>query len=191
MILNYTDNTLVHANDSSETGLLFSRESILDRSSPDLWPERIPGVTEFIAQNSPFNTPTTRNSVSSRPNSTARVLHPQNEEVNQFCGNVKALLSEWNRGLDTEDLNSMQGLSSLTPNALLEEVRKLEDRAYQLGLEESREMTRGKFLDVLSRNDNRIDINLDEVSHGSAAEENGGSGITDVTSNPCNRKDLR
>lgn len=85
----------------------------------------------------------------------------------------------------------MQGLSSLTPNALLEEVRKLEDRAYQLGLEESREMTRGKFLDVLSRNDNRIDINLDEVSHGNAAEENGGSGITDVTSNPCNRKDLR
>lgn len=35
-----------------EKALLYSDER-LDRTSPELWPEQIPGVTEFLAQNSP------------------------------------------------------------------------------------------------------------------------------------------
>lgn len=40
-------------------------------------------------------------------------------------------------------------LSKLTPSGLVAEVKKLYDTAYQLGCEESKEMTRGKYLKVL------------------------------------------
>jgi hypothetical protein len=107
-----------------------------------------------MAQNSPFNTHSSklRSPSATRPNNTnAKSNIPDEDE--EYFNSFNASVSEWNRGLDADDMNSMQGLSSLTSPALLEEVKKLEDRAYQLGLEESREMTRGKFLDVLSRNE--------------------------------------
>ena len=127
---------------SSEGDLLFSRET-LDRSSPDLWPERIPGVRDFVAANSPLR------SCSRPPKSSSRQRIPCEDEDTEDC----FLTKEWNRDLDSEDMNMLQGFGSLTTPVLLDKVRELQDLAYQLGLEESREMTRGKFLDVLSRND--------------------------------------
>jgi hypothetical protein len=41
----------------------------------------------------------------------------------------------------------------LTSSSLVEEVKKLQNIAYQLGLEESKEMTRGKLLHVLDDSD--------------------------------------
>ena len=38
---------------------------------------------------------------------------------------------------------------SLTSSSLVEEVKKLQNIAYQLGLDESKEMTRGKLLHVM------------------------------------------
>jgi hypothetical protein len=40
---------------------------------------------------------------------------------------------------------------ALTLSALIVEVRKLYEKAYQLGLEEAKEMTRGKYLNILNR----------------------------------------
>lgn len=60
-------------------------------------------------------------------------------------------VKEWNTEFDQEDMNMLQGFGSLTTSNLLEKVKELQDLAYQLGLEESREMTRGKFLEVLAR----------------------------------------
>lgn len=40
---------------------------------------------------------------------------------------------------------------SLTASGLIAEVKKLHDVAYQLGLEEAKEMTRGKYLNILTR----------------------------------------
>jgi len=40
---------------------------------------------------------------------------------------------------------------SLTGSGLIAEVKKLYDVAYQLGLEEAKEMTRGKCLKILTR----------------------------------------
>lgn len=41
--------------------------------------------------------------------------------------------------------------SNLTMPALIAEVKRLHDLAYQLGLEEAKEMTRGKYLNILSK----------------------------------------
>ncbi len=42
-------------------------------------------------------------------------------------------------------------LGSLPVSSLLEEVKRLQNIAYQLGLEERKEMTRGKYLNILKR----------------------------------------
>lgn len=85
----------------------------LDRASPDLWPEQIPGVHEFVAQNLPHTKP-----------------------------------FSWADGLSAEDVNLMHQLGGMSLSGLIVEVKKLHDLAYQLGLEESREMTRAKYLNI-------------------------------------------
>lgn len=96
----------------------------LDRSSPDLWPEQIPGVSQFIP-----NTPTTGQSSPSQA-------------------------SEWLQGLSKEDMELLMQLATLSVPHILNEVRKLQNLAYQLGQEETKEMTRGKYLNVLQRRQN-------------------------------------
>ena len=79
----------------------------------------VPGVTEFLANSSPP----------------------------LFDSNSTS--SEWLTDLDQDDINMLHGFGSLTASALLEKVKELQNLSYQLGLEEAREMTRGKFLNVL------------------------------------------
>ncbi|GFO49239.1 protein lin-52 homolog [Plakobranchus ocellatus] len=97
---------------------LMSFENI-DRASPDLWPERIPGVTEF--------------------------------EVEQKANEKGSGTKKWLADLEKDDINLLQEFGSLTLSQLMEKVRGLQNLAYQLGLEEAREMTRGKFLHILAR----------------------------------------
>ncbi|XP_072031399.1 protein lin-52 homolog [Amphiura filiformis] len=89
----------------------------LDRSSPDLWPEQIPGVSDFAAIKSPLT---------------------QNNSP------------PWEADLEKNDIDMLNELGSLTTANLMEKIKGLQNLAYQLGLEESREMTRGKFLNILS-----------------------------------------
>jgi len=89
----------------------------LDRASPDLWPDQIPGVSQFIPLETPNESPA--------PN----VLH----------------------GLTQDDLHTIQQLGNLPLYSLLEEVKRLQNIAYQLGLEETKEMTRGKYLNILRK----------------------------------------
>lgn len=42
-------------------------------------------------------------------------------------------------------------LGALSQAGLIAEIKKLYDQAYQLGLEEAREMTRGKFLNIFTQ----------------------------------------
>ncbi|XP_020281140.1 protein lin-52 homolog isoform X2 [Pseudomyrmex gracilis] len=88
----------------------------LDRASPDLWPEQIPGVHEFVAQNSPQMEP---------------------------CF--------WTANLSSEDISQLHQLGSLAMTGLISEVKRLHDLAYQLGLEEAKEMTRGKYLNIFKQ----------------------------------------
>ncbi|XP_035210403.1 protein lin-52 homolog isoform X2 [Stegodyphus dumicola] len=95
---------LMPVSDDSNMDLL--SEEKLDRSSPELWPEQIPGVSKFA-------------SLTLSPNDDKPVQQP-----------------EWLRDLDHEDISVLQGFGSLTAAALLEKVRDLQNLAYQLGLEE-------------------------------------------------------
>ncbi|XP_052765992.1 protein lin-52 homolog [Mya arenaria] len=90
----------------------------LDRASPDLWPEKIPGVSEFAA-----------------------------ERMLEHDGNPP----KWMADLENEDINLLQEFGSLTTSQLMEKVKGLQNLAYQLGLDEAREMTRGKYLNVLEK----------------------------------------
>ncbi|XP_061824958.1 protein lin-52 homolog [Nerophis lumbriciformis] len=99
-----------------ETSLL-SFEN-LDRASPDLWPEQLPGVAEFATS--------CKNPITDSP-------------------------PKWMAELESEDIEMLKELGALTTANLMEKVKGLQNLAYQLGLEESREMTRGKFLNILER----------------------------------------
>ncbi|XP_071801104.1 protein lin-52 homolog [Asterias amurensis] len=97
---------------------LLSFES-LDRASPELWPEQIPGVSDFAPMKSPL-------------------------------GNTQTAEAQpWEADLEQNDIDMLNELGSLTTANLMEKVKGLQNLAYQLGLEESREMTRGKFLNIL------------------------------------------
>lgn len=92
----------------------------LDRSSPDLWPEQIPGVSDFVAI--------------------------------QRLNNWDPPRPKYMENLGPEDLNLLQEFGSLAASNLIDQVRKLQNLAYQLGLEESKEMTRGRYLNILETN---------------------------------------
>ncbi|XP_056635974.1 protein lin-52 homolog [Diorhabda carinulata] len=97
---------------------LLSMENI-DRTSPELWPEKIPGVTEFI------------NSFQSTPNSTTKL--PYSKELNH------------------QDEDYLHQLAALSTSGLIGKVKELHDIAYQLGMEEAKEVTRGKYLNLFNR----------------------------------------
>ncbi|XP_041354703.1 protein lin-52 homolog isoform X2 [Gigantopelta aegis] len=107
-----------HFDTGDDDNCLLSLEK-LDRASPDLWPEQIPGVSEFAASRSPL-------SASSSP-------------------------PKWLADLGNDDIDLLQEFGSLTSSQLMEKVKGLQNLAYQLGLEEAREMTRGKFLNILQK----------------------------------------
>ncbi|XP_064623215.1 protein lin-52 homolog isoform X4 [Lineus longissimus] len=103
--------------DLDQSLLSFER---LDRASPDLWPEQIPGVSEFAALKHGKIAPHTP--------------------------------PKWMAELEKDDVDMLQEFGSLTTSQLIDKVRGLQNLAYQLGLDEAREMTRGKFLNILQKN---------------------------------------
>ncbi|XP_057372974.1 protein lin-52 homolog [Daphnia carinata] len=98
----------------------------LDRASPDIWPERnYPGIEYSVIE------PTRSPEVPSLPQS----IIPQE--------------------LDKHDYTLIGRYSKLTAQELIVEVKQLQNLAYQLGLEEAKEMTRGKYLNILSSHKRR------------------------------------
>lgn len=62
---------------------------------------------------------------------------------------AKATVPDYQQGLDDEEVAMLYGFSSLTTSALLDKVKDIQNVAYQLGLEEEREMARARFLNIL------------------------------------------
>ena len=48
-------------------------------------------------------------------------------------------------------MEMLQEFGSLTVAQIMEKFQNLKNQAYKLGMEEAREMTRGKFLNVLGK----------------------------------------
>uniref|UniRef100_A0A674ATL3 Protein lin-52 homolog n=1 Tax=Salmo trutta TaxID=8032 RepID=A0A674ATL3_SALTR len=101
----------------------------LDRASPDLWPEQRKFVFSSVI---------------------CCIL-----ECTFFLFSVLQPITnsppKWMAELESGDIEMLKELGSLTTANLMEKVKGLQNLAYQLGLEESREMTRGKFLNILER----------------------------------------
>lgn len=56
---------------------------------------------------------------------------------------------------DKNDISTMKELSKLTPDELIAEVKFLNGLAYKLGLEEAKEMSRGKVLKVFENKEGK------------------------------------
>ncbi|TDG47139.1 hypothetical protein AWZ03_006404 [Drosophila navojoa] len=59
--------------------------------------------------------------------------------------------SECTQNLTSADRARITQLASLTPEQLIEKIKTMHDEIYQLGLRESKEMTRGKLLGIFDR----------------------------------------
>ncbi|XP_046503783.1 protein lin-52 homolog isoform X2 [Equus quagga] len=103
----------------------------LDRASPDLWPEQLPGVAEFAAS---FKSPIT----SSPP--------------------------KWMAEIERDDIDMLKELGSLTTANLMEKYILaifplqygwiylfVSQLLHSISLYGAREMTRGKFLNILEK----------------------------------------
>ena len=55
------------------------------------------------------------------------------------------------QNLSREDLETLMQLGGLSVPMLMSEVKRLQNIAYQLGQEETKEMTRGKYLNILRK----------------------------------------
>jgi len=64
---------------------------------------------------------------------------------------TETMASTLDSALDKDDRDMLQEFGSLTTSQLMEKVKALQNLAYQLGLEEAHEMTRGKFLNILGK----------------------------------------
>ncbi|XP_076463511.1 protein lin-52 homolog isoform X1 [Babylonia areolata] len=109
-----------------EDDQLLSMEKL--RASPELWPEQ-----------------------------SKKIIVPGVSEFASTKSPVSAAESppKWLADLEKDDIDLLQEFGSLTAAQLMEKVRGLQNLAYQLGLEEAREMTRGKFLNILEKQKNR------------------------------------
>lgn len=104
-----------NSNDAENQLLSYER---LDRSSPEIWRESIPGVNEFAAK---------------KPNV------------------VESPVAKWMTNLDDNDMNLLQEMGCMSTAQIMEKVNDLHNLSYSLGLEEAREMTRGKFLNIFPK----------------------------------------
>nr|XP_033806954.1 protein lin-52 homolog isoform X2 [Geotrypetes seraphini] len=140
----------------------------LDRASPDLWPEQLPGVAEFAASFKSFLRQNSGFSSVENELFTQRVVENWNTLLESVIGEtpfrdsrqswtssgaqpIASSPPKWMAELENDDIDMLKELGSLTTANLMEKVRGLQNLAYQLGLDESREMTRGKFLNILEK----------------------------------------
>ncbi|XP_043284819.1 protein lin-52 homolog isoform X3 [Venturia canescens] len=72
------------------------------------------------------------------------------QSVNEFVAqnSLQSEAASWSAALTPDDINQLHQLGNLTMTGLIAEVKKLHDIAYQVGLEEAKEMTRGKYLNI-------------------------------------------
>ncbi|XP_058173457.1 protein lin-52 homolog [Anopheles ziemanni] len=61
----------------------------------------------------------------------------------------------WMKGFTQEDINAMYQLGALSKNGLIVEIKKIFDQAYSIGLQEAKELSKGKSLDIFANTSRR------------------------------------
>ena len=64
---------------------------------------------------------------------------------------------DWMKGLEKEDMDLLWNLGKLNSTQIYEKIKSLYNLSVELGVEEEREMVRGRFLDVLGPKDDSSD----------------------------------
>ncbi len=141
-----------------ETSLLSLEK--LDRASPDLWPDHsklndkkvsldprnrrssftVPGVSQFVPLSTPQDSPANQNNI-------LEGLTPDDlSTIHRKCRSVPQSICS-----PKFSIHMVLDLGSLPVDVLLTEVKRLHDVAYELGIEERKEMTRGKYLNIFRK----------------------------------------
>ena len=96
-----------------------SCQETLDRSSPTIWPQSVPGLLDFMKKSEP---------------------------------EWKLGESEWDLSklemLEADDYELIYCFRDSKPNQLMEQIQEINDYAYQLNIEESKEVNRGIILQI-------------------------------------------
>lgn len=122
---------------SAKEDELISMETL--RESPVQWPERFPGIDEFLTMSdTPIHTPSRDNTQNFTSADMAKINRKLSSDYSQkgFLQCFICLVSE---------------LATLTPEQLIDKIKSMHDEIYQLGVRESKEMTRGKLLGIFDR----------------------------------------
>lgn len=87
--------------------------------------------------------------------STSAIKNGQNDGANgaSKCSVKNNPVKNTPTTINQEEVDLLLGFGSLTATGLMDRVKEIQNLAYQLGLEEEREMTRAKFLNVFVDND--------------------------------------
>uniref|UniRef100_A0A5S6QE33 Uncharacterized protein n=1 Tax=Trichuris muris TaxID=70415 RepID=A0A5S6QE33_TRIMR len=109
---------------------MYPCEEDLNRRSPELWPEKVPGVCDVAD----------------------KVLKTVNEK--QICESIH---------LEPEDISFMNELGKLTPDQVMEQIKKMQQTAYNLGRVEQQELRRGSLLRVLEDMDAPSKLAYEEI----------------------------
>ena len=56
---------------------------------------------------------------------------------------------DWLNEFDTDEMNLLYALGSLSGSVIIEKVKEYNNMAFELGIEEDKEMARGRLLNVL------------------------------------------
>lgn len=122
---------------SAKEDELISMETL--RESPVQWPERFPGMDDFLTMSqTPIHTPNAECTQNFNSADMARMNRKRNWEFFQHPAGFNNI---W----------TFPELASLTPEQLIDKIKSMHDEIYQLGLRESKEMTRGKLLGIFDR----------------------------------------
>jgi len=119
----------------AEDNFLLSSENL--RASPELWPEKIPGSDNY--------TKSVGKHVKENENGLT-----QDDIRNIYRKFVKFNIHAFNNLILYNLL--LAELGSLPKTEIVAEIRRLYDEGYQLGVEEAKEVTRGKYLNIFTSN---------------------------------------
>lgn len=114
----------------AEENFLLSNEQI--RSSPELWPEKIAGSDAFL-----------KGAVKNAKENEKGITQDDIRRIYRKSIIIHIVFISKSTILE---------IGSLPKTEIVAEIRRLYDEAYQLGLEESKEVTRGKYLNVFTSN---------------------------------------
>lgn len=75
------------------------------------------------------------------------------EKTKKESKSSKTAKPDWHKDYDENELSMIYGYASLSSSALMEKITQIQNYAFQLGLDEEREIARARYLNILNEPD--------------------------------------